>query len=137
MKEYVVGYIFDMNNKVALIQKERPDWQKGRLNGIGGKIEPGEKPIEAMIREFKEETGVSYEHWDNMITLEDKEGTYRLHVFHSYTFNLYDLNLKTTTDEEVAIYSINKLNDSHILPSALWMIHMCRDDGARGVYINY
>jgi 8-oxo-dGTP diphosphatase len=41
--------------KVALIRKNKPEWQKGKLNGIGGHIEE-EKPIDAMCREFSEET---------------------------------------------------------------------------------
>jgi 8-oxo-dGTP pyrophosphatase MutT (NUDIX family) len=59
-----------------LIRKTHPEWMKGKLNGIGGKIEkkeellidpddPGkntwlmETPPEAMIREFYEETGIT------------------------------------------------------------------------------
>ena len=47
----------DRLDYVALIRKNRPAWQAGKLNGIGGHIEPGEFPIDAMIREFYEETG--------------------------------------------------------------------------------
>lgn len=39
--------------------KNKPDWQKGCLNGIGGKIEEGEKPIDAVFRELEEEAVVS------------------------------------------------------------------------------
>lgn len=56
--EYVVGFCFNgPKNRVVLIRKARPAWQAGLLNGVGGHIEPGESPDEAMRREFYEETG--------------------------------------------------------------------------------
>jgi len=59
MKLYVLGFAFSANKKeIVLIEKQKPDWQKGKLNGIGGKIEPNEVPYLAMVREFEEETGV-------------------------------------------------------------------------------
>lgn len=57
--KYVLGFAFteDMQD-MLLIRKVRPDWQAGKLNAIGGHVEPGEWYSEAMIREFKEETDV-------------------------------------------------------------------------------
>ena len=47
------------------MRKNKPHWQEGHLNGIGGKIEEGELPIDAMQREYEEEvvtpTGVDLE----------------------------------------------------------------------------
>jgi len=40
-----------------LVLKDKPEWQKGRLNLPGGKIEKGETPEDATIREIVEETG--------------------------------------------------------------------------------
>ncbi len=58
--EYVVGYCFSHDfSMVALIKKLKPAWQKGKLNGVGGKLEPGESPREAMAREFNEEAGIT------------------------------------------------------------------------------
>lgn len=56
MTKYVLGFIFDSYaEKVLLIEKQRPNWQAGKLNGIGGKIESGEKSTAAMVREAFEE----------------------------------------------------------------------------------
>lgn len=44
--------------EIILIQKDRPSWQKGKLNLPGGKIEQGECPKEAAVREIREETGL-------------------------------------------------------------------------------
>jgi len=59
-ERYVVGFAFDdRNSRVLLIKKLKPAWQHGKLNGIGGKIEHGESPVEAMVREFREECGLN------------------------------------------------------------------------------
>lgn len=55
---YVVGFVFsEAFDRVLLVFKNRPAWQDGKLNGIGGKIEKRDKtPLAAMEREFVEET---------------------------------------------------------------------------------
>src|SRR5574339_145798 len=69
---YVVGFMFDENEEhVLLIRKTHPDWQAGKLNGIGGRIEDGESAREAMQREFKEEVGVDHEDWKHYCVLSD------------------------------------------------------------------
>lgn len=55
--KYSVGFAF-YEDFVVLIWKQRPAFQKGFLNGVGGEIEQGEDAIRAMAREFEEETGV-------------------------------------------------------------------------------
>lgn len=56
-QRYVLGVLLDRDEKhVLVIWKNRPAWQAGKLNCIGGKIEENELPIVAMQREFLEET---------------------------------------------------------------------------------
>ncbi len=39
MERYVVGFCFNGDmSKVVLIQKNRPAWQVGKLNGVGGMV---------------------------------------------------------------------------------------------------
>lgn len=57
MKEYALCFI-QHEGSVLLIEKIKPDWQKGRLNLPGGSIEEGETPHEAAIRELFEEAGI-------------------------------------------------------------------------------
>lgn len=58
MNKYVLGFMFSKDRHcVVLIDKTHPKWQAGKLNGIGGNVQQGELPIDAMIREFEEETG--------------------------------------------------------------------------------
>lgn len=56
IREFVCICPIDYYDKVLLIEKKRPKWQEGKLNLVGGKIERGETPIDAAIREFDEET---------------------------------------------------------------------------------
>lgn len=59
VKRYVVGFAFSETfNYVALVNKKRPAWQVGKWNGVGGKVEPGEWPLDAMVREFDEECSI-------------------------------------------------------------------------------
>ena len=49
MKKYVAGFMFSSDkSEVLLVEKMSPEWQRGLLNGIGGKIEGGETPLEAI-----------------------------------------------------------------------------------------
>lgn len=64
MKTYCLGFIFQAD-RLLLIRKNRPEWQRGRYNGVGGHVEEGETPLDAMIRETREESGFSIPtaHW--------------------------------------------------------------------------
>jgi len=58
VREYVLGFFYSSTG-VVLIEKVFP-WSQGRCvhNGIGGNIVKGETGYDAMVREFKEETGL-------------------------------------------------------------------------------
>jgi 8-oxo-dGTP pyrophosphatase MutT (NUDIX family) len=59
MQRYSAGLAFSKDGTCfALIRKNRPLWQAGFLNAIGGEIEPGELPLDAMMREFREEASL-------------------------------------------------------------------------------
>lgn len=54
---FTVGFIFDASlERVLLVHKEKPDWQKGFLNGIGGKYEANETAAACIRRETMEES---------------------------------------------------------------------------------
>ena len=123
MIDYVVGFLMNYTGtKVMLIKKERPSWQKGRMNGIGGKIELGETPLLAMIREFQEETGVHVKSWTEYCTLHGEE--FNLHVFMAYA-SIETLEQCTSmTDEEVMLIPIALMQHHSPLPNLKWLIPM-------------
>lgn len=46
------------DNNVLIVHKDKPAWQKGWINLVGGKIEQSETPEEAAYRELMEESGL-------------------------------------------------------------------------------
>lgn len=124
-KEYVAGGLFsNKRDFVALVRKNRPDFQKGKLNFIGGSIESGETPLQAQIREFYEETGVTIEKWDHFLILEGKD--WRVHFFKSFIEDFVEL--KQTTDESVGWFFIESaLKDKH-MKNLNWIIPMALDN---------
>ena len=68
---YVVGLLFNESlTWVLLIRKNKPAWQAGKLNGVGGKVEDGETPAQAMEREFMEEAGtIVPDGWQHYMTM--------------------------------------------------------------------
>lgn len=119
----------DLKEHTALIQKKRPDWQAGFLNGIGGKIESGESPLEAMVREFKEETGVDTAHdqWQRVVLL---QADFQVYVFRTIG-NLH--RLKTMTDENIVIARVDQIG-IHTISNLRWLIPFCLDTSTSGRY---
>lgn len=121
---YVNGFLFSPDlTKVVLIKKTKPEWQAGMLNGVGGKMELNELPIDAMIREFNEETGLNIQSWNNFATITGLDWT--CYFFWSIS-NLYN-NAQTTTDENIGIYNVSEINILNVIPNLKWLIPMCLD----------
>lgn len=125
--EYVVGFLF-AEQHVALIRKARPSWQRGRINGIGGKVESGEDPQRAMSREFEEETGVAtgQSEWSHRVTLEGRG--WRIYFFAA--FLEHRVKLKEDGDEPCYWYPISFL-PGVVLPNLYWLLPLCLDEDLR------
>ena|SRR5687768_4819978 len=110
MQRYVLGFALTYDKSVVLIKKNRPEWQAGKWNGVGGKSEDGELYIESMVREFHEETGMktSESSWYKFASLTDDK-TYEIACFYSI-FEMDNLNVRTVTDEEIRIWSVDEVN---------------------------
>lgn len=81
---YCVGFVFAAHTHVLLCEKRKPDWQAGLWNGVGGKIEPGEAPDQAMAREFGEETGWPLRSWSYFAELSFPSTGSVMHCYTSF-----------------------------------------------------
>ena len=129
--EYALGFLFNLRmNRVVLIRKNRPTWQQGKLNGIGGHVEKGETHLECMEREFKEETGVlvPQEDWNYIALLYGAK--FKMPVFSAFSDAIFET--KTMTDEKVSINTIQHLDYNTCISNVRWLIGLCLDrDGPR------
>lgn len=119
MTTFVVGFAHD-GNRVALIRKNRPADQAGKLNGIGGKIEPGEASYDAMVREFMEETGVVIPAWRKVLRMCFTVGWMDAYV--SYVEPHVLNELCTETDEEVIVTDIHAVAPWETTPHLSWLL---------------
>lgn len=145
MKKYVVGFMFRSSpnqpseTQVAMILKDHPAWQAGRLNGIGGKIDAAETPLNAMVREFAEESGseTKPDDWREfcLMTGSDRpnmEG-WEIHYFVCLTGDGKTITSKES--EKVGWYPLWQLEGKasdprlvvHVIPNCKWLIPLALD----------
>lgn len=123
MQEYVAGLLYsDMGDRVALVKKNRPEWQAGYYNAIGGKIEPGETSQDAMRREFLEEAGVDVE-WDFRFTLGNDR--FKVHFYSAFSDELL-LQVTTLTDEPIEVVYTSYL-PHHTIQNVTWIVPLLKD----------
>ncbi len=103
MIEYVVGFLLDPLH-VVLVRKNRPQWQAGKLNGVGGKVEADELVLGAMRREFEEEAGLRIDDWDHLATLRCEN---RYHVSSTIYFFRH-------LDEGTLVHQVRSMTDEAI-----------------------
>lgn len=124
---YVVGFLIDPDrDMVLLIRKNRPAWQAGKLNGIGGHIEETDRSaFDAMRREFEEETGLVVMNWKLMVSM-FFPGAY-IHFFRAIGDRYMFSRARTQTDEDVDEYVIGRvLTHDHVksnmVPNLRWLL---------------
>lgn len=131
MIEYVLVFVFSLDGeKVLLIRKNRPGWQAGLLNGLGGKVEKGEAPVSAAYREVEEESGLDPFKVSELLHFAILQGEgYKVLCYRSKSDWIGTAESKT--DEQVGVYSVRSLLETHnsklmsnlhyLLPVALHM----------------
>jgi 8-oxo-dGTP diphosphatase len=125
--EYVCGFLFAHERAfVALIEKQRPDWQKGKFNGVGGKIESGEAAQHAMWREFLEETGadVAPSRWTKFATLQHLSRDGVVHFFKADADPSRPAEIYSRTDERVLWCPAHYLAGLPVMDNLRWLIPM-------------
>jgi 8-oxo-dGTP pyrophosphatase MutT (NUDIX family) len=127
MKKYVVTFLFSPEFELVwLIEKQKPDWQKGCLNGIGGKIEDGETPIACAVRELQEESGISVAESEltdigEMIGVNNDGGGFQVYIFAGTTTEI----LKTQEIEVVDLYRVCDVTSLKTIENVPMLIEAC------------
>lgn len=107
MIEYTAGFAFS-GQHVLLIRKTKPEWQAGKLNAIGGKIEKFDHDQwAAQAREFWEETGLTVPplSWKQFDRENFEHGT----INWFFADNVAIQNYRKTTEEQPEIWSIQSI----------------------------
>lgn len=132
--KYVVGFLFSVDHKwVAMIRKEKPEWQKGFCNGIGGKIEGEETPIHAMQREFHEEAGLIIKNWKQFAIM--KGDDWEVYCFASFNDRVHLCTTKT--NENVFVTLVSNIDNEKPLLNIKWLISMALTNDFKEAVISY
>lgn len=120
----VVGFLFSEDAKrVVLIKKNRPEWQKGYYNGIGGHVMHGEHFSGAMEREFAEEAGMKVYGWRHFVTLKNKE----VEIYFYNAFGDVDKAI-SCTDEKIIVFDVLNLPMKEVIYNLNWLIPLALDN---------
>lgn len=136
MSKAVVGFMFTTDGKsVVLIRKKRPEWQHGLLNGLGGGVHRGEDSIEAMVREFSEESGVATHprDWRQYCNLFSRQGVitpnWEVACFCAFSTTYFN-EANTVTDEEVIKIDSSDLDGPfRVVQNLKWLIPLALERG--------
>ena len=109
MDETVLCYI-EKDHKFLMLyrNKEKNDLNHGKWIGIGGHLEKGETKEEALIREIKEETGLtllSYKHRGNIIFQNEEYEE----VMYLYTSDCFIGEVRECDEGELSWVDIDKV----------------------------
>jgi len=130
MKQYVCGFIRDKDN-IALVRKNKPTWQAGKLNGIGGGIEPGEKAHDAMPREWQEETGMVFDDWKLFAELCFDEAA--VHFFKATVEQLPTFPAINDIGEAIEVHNYESVVRScSTIPNLKWLLPLAFEDPDAG-----
>lgn len=131
MKKYVAGFMKDSSDHIALVRKNKPKWQAGLLNGIGGGVEENEEPLAAMCREWEEETGAYY--WDWEFFAELRFDDCAVHFFKAHVHELPHFPATNDIGEAIEVHSFsNAVRYADTIPNLKWLLPLAFEDPAAG-----
>lgn len=124
---YVLGFLFrEDRQSVVLIRKQKPAWQAGLLNGIGGKVEAEEPIYNAMVREFREETGVDTMDLNWRPFAELSGDGFLVHCFTLLDTDAWQ-RAETAEHEEVEKHNLLALRGQKRVSNLLWLVELALD----------
>lgn len=131
-KHYVCGFMFNKDRTVVvLIRKRHPLPQSGKLNGVGGVVEPGEAIADAMPREFEEETGVktTVTQWREYATLVAGQAIIHFFECEDAKYSLCKTQPRPDSEppEEIGQYDMSRVHTLPLVRSVSWLIPLACD----------
>lgn len=123
---YVAGFALDADRRFALlVRKNKPAWQAGRLNGVGGRIEPHDATaMDAMHREWAEEVSPDVEvTWRELLTL--RSGDVEI-VFFVGAADRAQLAARDQTRNDIGevleFHALTEVTSAGALPNLSWLL---------------
>ena len=125
MTEYTLGFCFSKDlRQVLLINRHKHQFHSNKANGLGGKIIIGESPAEGILREVKEESGITTKETDWKF----------IGIINGATWKVWVFSAKVDPPESfpeihegtVAWHDCQTLPDN-IVPNLAWMIPFAID----------
>ena len=135
---YTATFIFnEFGTNLLLIRKNKPEWQKGFLNAIGGKLEDDDfNTTTCAIREVKEETGISLNEDEiEQFHIMSHDGNY-IYFFKSFTDKVYDYT-QMEEEEFVLVDNVDEYIPENVIPNLNWLIPMALDNNINFSASNY
>lgn len=131
-QKFVAGLIFSPDRQyVALVLKNRPAWQAGKYNAIGGKVEAVDIDTpHAMARECREETGLDIPAvaWEYRLRLL-RPAAFDVDFFRVFSPDVF--NARTMETEDVHVMPVSEALLKPLIPNLAWIIPLCLDDAVK------
>lgn len=126
MQKYTLGFIFDSSREqVLLMHKLKPEWQAGKINGVGGKMEEGEEKITCIVREVREETGLETERDSWIYVGEIGSDAWQTHVF-ALVYQGNSSDVRSMEKERVEWFAVDAL-PANIISNLTWLVPLAID----------
>lgn len=120
---YVLALLFTADRRqIVLVHKTRPAWQSGRVNALGGKLQPGETPRDGARREVREEAGVDVRDWQELLVWRDP--VYEMHVVRAFDDAARDAH--TAEDQTVVVVRADAM-PANVIENLRWLVPLALD----------
>lgn len=126
MQKYVVGFVFNKDlDSVLLMHKNRPAWQNGLINGLGGKVDEGEDTFATVSREIEEESGLVIPKEDWVKAGKVYSNSFDMDVF-GYIYEGQMSDAVTKEDEPIEWFKVSDLPQNTI-ENVPWLVNITLD----------
>ena len=133
-------FLIDPDTNQVLLGHKKTGIGLGKVLGIGGHLDPGETPLQAIVREFSEETGAQVQP-DNLTYV--AEMTFRFPnkpnynmVVHNYIATAYSGTIGETDEIKPFWIAIDQLPYAQMWDDAkIWLARELAGEKLRGAFV--